>query len=156
MGTAWPVVSRSHSACDQRIASENATFGLPEVTHGMIPGAGGTQRLPRLIGPERALDLILTGRRIDAREAERIGLVTRVVPLGDLRGEALSVASAIAENGPLAVRAAKAAVWRGLDVPLDEGLRLEQLLAEPVRQSEDAQEGPRAFLEKRKPKFKGR
>lgn len=143
-------------ACDLRIASENATFGLPEVTRGIIPGAGGTQRLPRLIGPERALDLILTGRRIDAREAERIGLVTRVVPLDDLRQEALSMASAIAENGPLAVRAAKAAVWRGLDVSLEEGLRLEQLLAEPVRQSEDAQEGPRAFFEKRKPEFKGR
>jgi len=143
-------------ACDLRIASENATFGLPEVTRGIIPGAGGTQRLPRLIGPERALDLILTGRRIDAREAERIGLVTRVVALDDLRQEAIAVARAIAENGPLAVRAAKAAVWRGLDVPLEEGLRLEQLLAEPVRQSEDAQEGPRAFLEKRKPEFKGR
>jgi enoyl-CoA hydratase/carnithine racemase len=96
-------------ACDLRIASQNATFGLPEVTRGIIPGAGGTQRLPRLIGPERALDLILTGRRIDAREAERIGLVTRVVPMGSLRLEALAVANAIAENGPLAVRAAKAA-----------------------------------------------
>lgn len=143
-------------SCDLRIASDNATFGLPEVTRGIIPGAGGTQRLPRLIGPERALDLILTGRRIDAREAERIGLVTRVVAAGELRAESLAVARAIAENGPLAVRAAKAAVWRGLDVTLEEGLRLEQLLAEPVRQSEDAQEGPRAFLEKRKPEFKGR
>lgn len=143
-------------ACDLRLASENATFGLPEVTRGIVPGAGGTQRLPRLIGPERALDLILTGRRIDAREAERLGLVTRVVPLADLRDEALSLAQSIAENAPLAVRAAKAAVWHGLDLPLEEGLRLEQLLAEPVRQSEDAQEGPRAFLEKRKPEFKGR
>ena len=143
-------------SCDLRIASENATFGLPEVTRGIIPGAGGTQRLPRIVGPERALDLILTGRRIDALEAERIGLVTRVVALQDLRDEALSVASAIAENGPLAVRAAKAAIWRGLHLPLEEGLRLEQYLAEPVRQSEDAQEGPRAFLEKRKPEFKGR
>jgi E-phenylitaconyl-CoA hydratase len=143
-------------ACDLRIASENASFGLPEVTRGIIPGAGGTQRLPRLVGPERALDLIMTGRRIDAHEAERIGLVTRVVALADLRQEALAMANAIAANGPLAVRAAKAAVWRGLDVPLEEGLRLEQLLAEPVRQSEDAQEGPRAFLEKRKPEFKGR
>jgi len=143
-------------ACDLRIASTNATFGLPEVTRGMIPGAGGTQRLPRLIGPERALDLILTGRRIDADEAERIGLVSRVVPLGDLGRQAFALASAIAENGPLAVRAAKAAVWRGLDAPLEDALRLEQLLAEPVRQSEDAQEGPRAFLEKRKPEFKGR
>jgi len=143
-------------ACDLRIASENATFGLPEVTRGMLPGAGGTQRLPRLVGPERALDLILTGRRIDAPEAERIGLVTRVVPQAELRDAALAVARAIAENGPLAVRAAKAAVWRGLDLPLEEGLRLEQLIAEPIRQSEDAREGPRAFLEKRKPEFKGR
>jgi E-phenylitaconyl-CoA hydratase len=143
-------------ACDLRIAAEQATFGLPEVTRGIIPGAGGTQRLPRLVGPERALDLILTGRRIDAREAERIGLVSRVVRFDQLRDEALALASQIAENGPLAVRAAKAAVWRGLDLPLQEGLRLEQLLAEPVRQSEDAQEGPRAFLEKRKPEFKGR
>jgi enoyl-CoA hydratase/carnithine racemase len=143
-------------ACDLRIAAENATFGFPEVRRGMIPGAGGTQRLPRLIGPERALDLILTGRRIDAREAERCGLVGRVVPLAELREEALELAFQIAENAPLAVAAAKAAVWRGLDLPFEEGLRLEQLLAEPVRQSEDAQEGPRAFLEKRKPQFKGR
>jgi enoyl-CoA hydratase/carnithine racemase len=143
-------------ACDLRIAAENASFGLPEVTRGIIPGAGGTQRLPRLIGPERALDLILTGRRIDAREAERIGLVSRVVALERLRDEALALAAQIAQNGPLAVRAARSAVWRGLDLPLEEGLRLEQLLAEPVRQSEDAQEGPRAFLEKRTPEFKGR
>ena len=143
-------------ACDLRIASENASFGLPEVTRGIIPGAGGTQRLPRLIGPERALDLIMTGRRIDAREAERIGLVSRVVTQDELRDEASRIAQTIASNGPLAVRAAKAAVWRGLDVSLEEGLRLEQLIAEPVRQSEDAQEGPRAFLEKRKPEFKGK
>ncbi len=143
-------------ACDLRIASENATFGLPEVTRGIIPGAGGTQRLPRLIGPERALDLILTGRRIDAREAERIGLIGRVVSFDSLREEAIALASQIAENGPLAVCAAKDAVWRGLDLTLAAGLRLEQLVAEPVRQSEDAQEGPRAFLEKRKPEFKGR
>ncbi|MCP4039847.1 MAG: enoyl-CoA hydratase/isomerase family protein [bacterium] len=143
-------------SCDLRVASDNASFGLPETTRGMLPGAGGTQRLPRLIGPERALELIMTGRRIDAEEALRIGLISRVVPLAQLRAEALALASAIAENGPLAVRAAKAAVWRGLDLPLEEGLRLEQHLAEPVRQSEDAQEGPRAFLEKRKPVFKGR
>ncbi len=143
-------------ACDLRIASANATFGLPEVTRGIIPGAGGTQRLPRLVGPARALDLIMTGRRIDAEEAMRIGLVSRVVARDVLQEEALGMARAIAENAPLAVWAAKAAVWRGLDVSLEEGLRLEQLLAEPVRQSEDAQEGPRAFLEKRKPEFKGR
>jgi E-phenylitaconyl-CoA hydratase len=143
-------------ACDLRIAAENAIFGLPEVTLGIIPGAGGTQRLPRLVGPERALDLILSGRRIPAEEAQRMGLVGRVVPLAQLREEALALASRIAENAPLAVRAAKAAIWRGLELPLEEGLRLEQLLAEPVRQSEDAQEGPRSFLQKRKPEFKGR
>lgn len=143
-------------ACDLRVAAENATFGLPEVTRGIVPGAGGTQRLPRLVGPERALDLVLTGRRIDAHEALRIGLVSRVVPLADLLEQARAVANAIADNAPLAVRAARAAVWRGLDLALEDGLRLEQLLAEPVRQSEDAQEGPRAFLEKRKPEWKGR
>ena len=121
-----------------------------------MPGAGGTQRLPRLIGPERALDLILTGRRIEADEALRVGLVSRVVPQADLLGEAIQLANTISANGPLAVRAAKAAVWRGLDLPLEEALRLEQHLAEPVRQSEDAREGPAAFLEKRKPEFKGR
>jgi len=143
-------------ACDLRIASDNATFGLPEVTRGIIPGAGGTQRLPRLIGPERALDLIMTGRRIDAEEALRMGIVSRVVAADQLQTEAQKTAEMISNNGPLAVRAAKAAVWRGLDMPLGEGLRVEQLLAEPVRQSEDAQEGPRAFLEKRAPEFKGR
>jgi E-phenylitaconyl-CoA hydratase len=143
-------------ACDLRIASETATFGLPEVTRGIIPGAGGTQRLPRLVGPERALDLIMTGRRIDAVEAEHMGLVSRVVAPEQLQAEALKTAQQIAGNGPLAVRAAKSAVWRGLDLSLEEGLRIEQLIAEPVRQSEDAQEGPRAFLEKRKPQFSGR
>lgn len=143
-------------ACDLRIAAEHASFGLPEVTRGIVPGAGGTQRLPRLVGPERALDLILTGRRIDAAEALRIGLVSRVVPPAELLAQARALAGAIADNAPLAVRAARAAVWRGLDLALEEGLRLEQLLAEPVRQSEDAQEGPRAFLEKRKPEWKGR
>ena len=139
-----------------RVAVSSANCGLPEVKLGLLPGAGGTQRLPRLIGPARALELILTGKRIDAAEAERIGLVTRVVPLAELRTHALELALKIAENAPLAVRAAKAAVWQGLDLPVEEGLRLEQLLAEPVRQSEDAKEGPRSFLEKRKPQFKGR
>ena len=101
-------------------------------------------------------ELIMTGRRIDATEAERIGLVGKVVPLGELRSCALDLAFEIAQNAPLAVTAAKSAVWRGLDLPLEEGLRLEQLLAEPVRQSEDAKEGPRAFLEKRPAQFKGR
>lgn len=143
-------------ACDVRIASETAVFGLPEVTRGIIPGAGGTQRLPRLVPLGAALELILTGDRITAAEAHRLGLVNRVVSSVRLLPEALSMAERIARNGPLAVQAAKQAVYRGRHLPLDEALRLEQLIAEPVRQSEDAREGPRAFLEKRPPDFKGR
>ncbi|MBC8292514.1 MAG: enoyl-CoA hydratase/isomerase family protein [Proteobacteria bacterium] len=143
-------------SCDIRLAADTASFGLPEVTHGLIPGAGGTQRLPRLVGPSVALDMIMSGRRLDAEEALRVGLVSRVVDAADLLEQATELAGLVAANAPLAVQAARAAVLRGLDLPLEEGLRLEQLLAEPVRQSEDAQEGPRAFLDKRKPVFKGR
>ncbi|MGD2272447.1 MAG: enoyl-CoA hydratase-related protein [Desulfobacterales bacterium] len=143
-------------ACDIRIAAENAIFGLTEVSLGIMPGAGGTQRLPRLISLARSLEMILTAERIDAQEALRIGLVNRVVPLNEVLAEALRTAEKICRNAPLAVRAAKEAVYRGLDLPLAEGLRLEQFLAEPVRQSEDAKEGPRAFAEKRDPDFKGR
>jgi len=143
-------------ACDIRIASENATFGLTEVKWGIMPGAGGTQRLPRIIPLSKALEMILTGEQIDAKEAERVGLVNQVVPLPDLLPTALKIAEKICGNGPLAVRAAKEAILRGLDLPLEEGLRLEQFLAEPLRQSEDAREGIRAFAEKRKPIFKGR
>ncbi|MFQ5666118.1 MAG: enoyl-CoA hydratase-related protein [Candidatus Binatia bacterium] len=143
-------------ACDIRIASATATFGLPEVTWGMMPGAGGTQRLPRVAPLGAALELILTGDRISAADAYRLGIVNRVVSPAELMPTALGLAERMCRNGPLAVRAAKQAVYRGLHLPLDEALRLEQLLAEPVRQSEDAQEGPRAFLEKRQPVFKGR
>jgi len=143
-------------ACDIRIAAATATFGLPEVTWGLMPGAGGTQRLPRLAPLGAALELILTGERISAAEAYRLGIVSRVVPLAELMPTALALAERICRNGPVAVCAAKEAVYRGLHLPLEEALRLEQLLAEPVRQSEDAQEGPRAFLEKRAPVFKGR
>jgi enoyl-CoA hydratase/carnithine racemase len=143
-------------ACDIRIASENATFGLTEVSWGIIPGAGGTQRLPRLISPARSLEMILCAERIDAQEALKIGLISRVVPLKDVMPEAIKTAERICQNAPLAVRAAKEAICRGLDLPLSEGLRLEQFLAEPVRQSKDAKEGPRAFSEKRTPVFNGR
>ncbi|MCP4628886.1 MAG: enoyl-CoA hydratase/isomerase family protein [bacterium] len=142
-------------ACDIRIAAENATFGLTEVSRGIIPGAGGTQRLPRLISLAKSLEMILTADRIDAQEALRIGLISRVVPLKEVLPEALKTAEKICRNAPLAVRAAKEAVYRGLDLSLAEGLRLEQFLAEPVRQSEDAKEGPRAFAERRDPDFKG-
>jgi enoyl-CoA hydratase/carnithine racemase len=143
-------------ACDIRIAAETATFGLPEVTWGIMPGAGGTQRLPRLAPLGAALELVFTGERITAAEAHRLGIVNRVVSSPDLLPTALALAQRIARNGPVAVQAAKQAVYRGRHLPLDEALRLEQLLAEPVRQSEDAREGPRAFLEKRAPAFKGR
>jgi enoyl-CoA hydratase/carnithine racemase len=143
-------------ACDIRIAAEHATFGLTEVSWGIIPGAGGTQRLPRLISLAKSLEMILAADRIDAREALRIGLISRVVPAKEALPEALKMAEKICRNAPLAVRAAKEAVYRGLDMSLAEGLRLEQFLAEPVRQSEDAKEGPRAFAEKRDPDFKSR
>ncbi len=142
-------------ACDIRIASDTATFGLTEVKRGIIPGAGGTQRLPRLIPLGKSLEMILTGESIDAQEAYRIGLVNKVVPSEDLLPEAIKMAEQICRNAPLAVQAAKEAVYRGTVLPLSEGLRLEQFLAEPVFQSEDAKEGPKAFFEKRPPVFKG-
>jgi E-phenylitaconyl-CoA hydratase len=142
-------------ACDLRIAEEHAQFGLTEVKWGIIPGAGGTQRLPRLIGMDRALDLMMTARRMPAEEALRCGLISRVVPKGQALTAALSLAEQICENAPLAVRAVKEAAMRGMDMSLDEGLRLEQFLAEPLRQSEDAKEGPRAFAAREKPQFKG-
>ncbi|MFH1113690.1 MAG: enoyl-CoA hydratase-related protein [Pseudomonadota bacterium] len=143
-------------ACDIRIASETATFGLPEVSRGIIPGAGGTQRLPRLIPVGKSLEMILTGESIDAQEAYRLGLVNKVVPPDQLLPEAMKLAERICRNAPLAVQAAKEAVYRGMVLPLSEGLRLEQLLAEPVVQSEDAKEGPMAFFEKRPPVYKGK
>jgi enoyl-CoA hydratase/carnithine racemase len=142
-------------ACDLRVAAEHATFGLTEVRWGIIPGAGGTQRLPRLIPVGIALEMILTAQPISAQRAYEVGLVNRVVPLAELMPTALKLAEAICANAPLAVRTAKEAVWRGLDLPLEEGLRLEALLGEPLRQTEDVQEGLRAFREKRKPEFKG-
>jgi E-phenylitaconyl-CoA hydratase len=143
-------------ACDIRIASENATFGLTEVSRGIIPVAGGTQRLPRFIPLGKSLEMILSGESIDSQEAYRIGLVNRVVPLDQLLPEAIKLAERICRNAPLAVRAAKEAVYRAMDLPLSEGLRLEQLLADPVFLSEDAKEGPRAFFEKRPPLFQGK
>lgn len=143
-------------ACDIRIAEPQATFGLTEVKWGIIPGAGGTQRLPRLVGLGKALDMILTAERISAEEALAAGILKEVVPKGESLAAALIVAEKICKNGPLAVRAAKEAIIRGMSMPLEEGLMLEQTLAEPVRQSEDAKEGPKAFTEKRQPDFKGK
>ncbi len=143
-------------ACDIRIAVPHATFGLPEVKRGILPGAGGTQRLPRSMPFGVALEMILSGAAIDADAALRWGLVSHVVPQDELLVEAARIAELIAANGPLAVRAARDAAYQGLTLPLDDALRLEQFHAEPLRQSEDAKEGVAAFVEKRKPKFKGK
>lgn len=143
-------------SCDLRIAAEHATFGLLEVSRGIIPGAGGTQRLPRMIPITKAMEIILMAQRIDAQEALRLGLVNRVVPAPEVMPTALKMAEAILQNGPLAVRAAKEAIIRGLSLPLEEGLRLESVLQSYLLKTEDAIEGPKAFAEKRKPNFKAR
>jgi E-phenylitaconyl-CoA hydratase len=143
-------------ACDIRVAAEHATFGLMEVSRGIIPGAGGTQRLPRLIGVTRAMEMILLAQRIDATEALRLGLVNRVVPAAEVMPAALKYAEAILQNAPLAVRAAKEAIVRGLSMPLEEGLRLEPVIQSYLLQSQDAIEGPKAFAEKRKPVWKAK
>jgi enoyl-CoA hydratase len=140
-------------ACHIRLASENAVLGLPEVSFGIIPGYGGTQRLPRLVGTGRALEIILSGRRLKAEEAERIGLVNRVLPREQLLPEAEKLALAILKNGPLAVAAVLEAVQRGLQVGLDDGLRLESGLFGLLAASADMHEGLNAFLEKRPARF---
>jgi len=142
-------------ACDLRVAVETATFGLTETALAIIPGAGGTQRLPRLIGKSRAKDLILTARRIGAPEAYTMGLVNRVAGPGALEEVAHEVAAAIASNGPVAVRAAKAAVDEGLEVSQREGLEIEARCYERTLSTEDRLEALAAFSEKRKPEFKG-
>ncbi len=143
-------------ACDLRVAAEHATFGLPEVKRGIIPGAGGTQRLPRTIPLAIALELLLTGDAIDAHTALTAGLINRVVPKDELLDAAQALAQRIAVNAPLAVQTARAAALAGMHLPLAEGLRLEQLHAEPLRCTEDAAEGVRAFVDKRIPTFKGK
>jgi enoyl-CoA hydratase len=142
-------------ACHLRIASENAKFGQPEVRLGITPGYGGTQRLPRLVGRGNALHLLLTGEQIDAHEALRIGLVSRVVPAEALLAEAGKIVRAILANGPVAVKLTMEAVDRGLDLTLQEGLALEADAFGLVAASDDMKEGLRAFLEKRPAKFRG-
>ena len=143
-------------ACHVRIAAEGAALGTPEVKLGLICGYGGTQRLPRLVGKARALELLLTGDRLDATEALRIGLVNRVVPRERLLAEAEALARRMIANGPLALRAALKAVNGGLDRPLGEAQEGEAALFGELVASEDAREGTRAFLEKRPPRFVGR
>jgi len=143
-------------ACDIRVAADHATFGLPEVKWGLMPGAGGTQRLPRVIPESAAMEILLTGDPIDAERALRWGLVNTVVPAADLMATAMDIAARIARNAPLATKAVRRAVREGRQLPLDAALQLEQRIAEPLRQTEDVQEGLRAFREKRSPEFRGR
>jgi enoyl-CoA hydratase len=142
-------------ACHLRIASGSAKFGLPEVKLGIIPGYGGTLRLPRLVGKGRALELILTGAMIDAAEARRIGLVNRVAPSEDLMAEARGLLSQIIANGPVALALAIECSTRGLEMDIDDGLALESNLFGLLAATSDMKEGMSAFLEKRKPEFRG-
>lgn len=143
-------------ACDLRIASETASFGQPEINLGIIPGGGGTQRLTRLVGEGKAMELILTGEIIDAKTAFAIGLVNQVVPSDQLQPKTMEVANRIAEKGPIALRLAKEAVKLASRSNLDEGLKREVDLFALCFATEDKDEGVKAFLEKRKPAFKGR
>ncbi len=143
-------------ACHVRIASENAKFGQPEVKLGITPGYGGTQRLPRIVGKGNALQLLLTGEQIDAREALRIGLVSKVVPADQLFAEAEKLMRTILGNGPLAVQLVIDAVDRGLEMTLEEGLALEADAFGLVAATQDMKEGLAAFLEKRPARFQGK
>ena len=143
-------------ACDIRIAAENAQFGMSEVLRALVPGGGGVQRLPRIVPVGIAMELLLTGDMIDAQEAYRIGLVNKVVPVPDLMPTAEKLAKKICENGPLTARAIKELAMRGIDMPLGHALRLNSTMFFIGRTTEDSMEGPRAFIEKRKPVYKGR
>jgi enoyl-CoA hydratase len=142
-------------ACDMRVADESALFGFPEVGLGLLPGAGGTQRLARLVGIGKAKELILTGDPIDAKKAKAIGLVERIAPKGKSLNEAIRVAERVLLRGPVAVTNAKKAINKGISMSLDEGLKLEAKLFSELFETQDKKEGVAAFIEKRKPKFVG-
>jgi len=142
--------------CDFIIAADNAKFGQPEITLGVIPGAGGTQRLTRLIGKAKAMDLCLSGRMMDAAEAERAGLVARVVPLAELMNETMEIARKIASASLPAAMMIKEAINRAYETPLSEGIRFERRLFHALFATDDQKEGMAAFAEKRKPAFKDR
>jgi enoyl-CoA hydratase len=143
-------------ACDIRLAGPEARFAFPEIGWGLIPMAGGTQRLARIVGRAAALEILLTAQPIDAQAALRIGLVSQVVPRDELMAEASALAGRIAARGPIAVRYAKEAVSQGLDMSLEQALRFETDLTIILQTTEDRAEGVRAFLEKRAPEFHGR
>lgn len=141
-------------ACDIRIASENAIFGQPEVGLGIPPGFGGTQRLPRLINPGIAKELIFSGRNVKSDEAKEIGLVNKVVPLADLKDEVMKLAGQIAKNAPLAVEKSKQLINQGLDIPLEHGISLETQAFSMSFGTEDQKIGAKSFVNKEKPTFK--
>ena len=142
--------------CDLVVASETAQLGQPEITLGIIPGGGGTQRLTRVVGKQRAMELVLTGKRIDAAEAERLGLVNRVAPAGRWLEEAVELAQIVARRAPIAARLAKRAVLAADETSLSAGLDHERRLFELAMATEDRVEGMAAFIEKRRPEFRGR
>ncbi|OQP21648.1 enoyl-CoA hydratase/isomerase family protein, partial [Geobacillus zalihae] len=143
-------------SCDLIVASSAAEFGFPEVNLGVMPGAGGTQRLTKLIGPKRALEWLWTGARMSAKEAEQLGIVNRVVSPELLMEETMRLAGRLAEQPPLALRLIKEAVQKAVDYPLYEGMQFERKNFYLLFASEDQKEGMAAFLEKRKPRFQGK
>jgi enoyl-CoA hydratase len=143
-------------ACDMRVAAEDAKLGLAEVRRGLIPGAGGTQRLPRLVGVAKALEICLTGDNVSGSEALRLGLVNIAVPVSDVMKAAEDLATRILKGAPLSVAFIKEAIRKGVELPLEEGLRLEADLSAMLATTEDSKEGPRAFAEKRAPVWQGR
>jgi len=143
-------------ACDIRLAAREARFSLPETSFGLIPMAGGTQRLPRLVDRGTAMEMILAGAVLDAAEAQRVGLVTHTAPRARLDALAEGIAEMVASRGPVAVRYARESVRRGLDMPLTEALRFETDLTVILQTTEDRAEGVRAFIDKRRPRFRGR
>ncbi len=142
--------------CDIRIATEHARLGQPEINIGFLPGAGGTQRLPRFVPRAKAAEILLMGQHMDAQEAYRIGLVNKVVPLDQLMPTAREWAEIICQAAPLGVRAAKEAMIKGYNMPLEEGLQLERELVGRCQSTEDFREGTRAFMERRKPEWKAK
>jgi enoyl-CoA hydratase/carnithine racemase len=142
-------------ACDLRLLSERARLGMTQLTEGRLPSHGGTQRLPRAIGRMRALDLLASGRTVEAKEAERIGLATRVFPARTFARDVRRTVTEVSRKGPIALRYAKEAVLQGFDMTLDQGIRLEEDLYVLLQTTSDRGEGVRAFLAKRRPKFKG-